>query len=97
MGRLHYGGIEAFEFDDRTLTHLRTIILGKFNLQESLAFTWVDGSKQHSIWLQPTVPIHFEFDGVEAPNIDPDWLEHLLSLANSPAGLRYMRDPDTKK
>ncbi len=94
MGHLHYGGLESFEFDNYTLSHLRTVILGKLGLQESLVFTWVDGSQQHSIWVHPSVPLHFEFDDAEVPDIDPEWLEHLLSLANSPAGLRVGKRPD---
>lgn len=94
MGSLHYGGLETFEFDDRTLTHLRTVILGKLNLQESLVFTWQAEGKQHSIWLHPSVPIHFEFDEAETPELNPAWIEQLLSLANSPSGLRCTEEPD---
>lgn len=95
MGSLHYGDLEVFEFDDRTLTHLRTIILGKLNLQESLVFTWVSEDRQHSIWLHPSVPIHFEFDVAETPELNPLWIEQLLSLAKSPSGLRCVEEPDS--
>lgn len=94
MGYLHYGGIESFNVDDRTLTHLRTVILGKFNLQESLVFTWAEDGKQHSIWLNPSVPIHFEFDTDETPEINHAWIEQLLTYANSPAGLRISSEPE---
>lgn len=97
MGYLHYGGRETFEFDDRTLTHLRTVILGKMNLQESLVFTWVDGSGQHSIWIHPAIPLHFEFATSATPEIDPEWLEYLLECVNSPAGLRLGKDPAAKQ
>lgn len=93
MGYLHYGGLETFSFDDRALTHLRTVILGKMNLQESLVFTWIHDGKQHSIWLQPSVPVHFEFDTEETPELNPEWIEQLLVLANSPAGLRLIPEP----
>jgi len=93
MGHLHYGGVESFEFDDRTLTHLRTVILGKLNLQESLAFTWTRGEQQHSIWLHPTVPLHFEFDRPETPAINPAWIELLLGAANSASGLHALPEP----
>lgn len=91
MGHLHYGGLGKFEFDDRALTHLRTVILGKVNLQESFAFTWIDEERQHSVWINPAVPMHFEFDEQETPEIDQQWLEQLLTLANSPSGLRYVK------
>lgn len=94
MGQLHYGGIETFRFNDRALTHLRTVILGKLNLQESLVFTWIADGKQHSVWLHPAVPIHFEFDGEETPELNPAWVEQLLVLANSPSGLRLVAEPE---
>lgn len=95
MGYIHYGGIETFSFEDRVLTHLRSVILGKMHMQESFVFTWVDGEQQHTIWIHPTIPIHFEFDSSEVPEIDPEWLEQLVSLANSQTGLRYVKGQDS--
>lgn len=93
MGKLHYGGIETYEFDDRALTHLRTVILGKLSLRESLAFTWVRDGQQHTIWLHHAVPIHFEFQGHETPALNPIWIEQLSQLANSATGLRLVAEP----
>lgn len=93
MGYLHYGGTASFAFEDRLLTHLRTVMFGKLNLQESLVFTWIDEGKQRSIWLHPTLPLHFEFDMDVAPEINPAWIEQLLLLANSPTGLRLVEEP----
>lgn len=95
MGQLHYGGLETFTFDDRTLTHLRTIILGKLNLQESLVFTWVHGDQQHSIWLHPSIPIHFEFDTIETGRLNPEWIDQMMQLASSATGLRLIDEPET--
>lgn len=95
MGHLHYGGLETLEIDDRTLTHLRTVIFGKLGLQESLVFTWVSEGKQHSIWLNPSTPLHFEFDEAETPELNPMWIEQLFALANSPSGLRSVEEPDS--
>jgi len=88
MGYLHYGSGNRFEFDDRLLAHLRTVILGKFVLQESLVLTWVDFGQQRSIWLHPAFPLQFEFDHEAAPELNPEWLERMTSLANSVGGLR---------
>ena len=93
MGRLHYGETKSFVFDDRLLTHLRTVILGKLNLQESLVFTWSDDDGQHSIWLHPAATVHFEFDSETTPEINPAWIEQLFSLSNSPGGLRIVEAP----
>lgn len=95
MGQLHYGGLETFEFDDRTLTHIRTVILGKLNLQESLVFTWAGKEQQHSIWLSPSIAIHFEFSKPVTPALNPEWIEQLLQSANSPSGLQLVPEPNT--
>ena len=94
MGFLHYGETRSFAFSDRELSHLRTVILGKLNLQESLVFTWLDEGSQHSIWLHPTIPLHFEFETQVAPELNPLWTEQLLALANSPTGLRLIEEPE---
>lgn len=92
MGYLHYGESHAFAFDDRTLTHLRTVILGKLNLQESLVLTWLDEGRQRSVWLHPTIPLQFEFEQDVTPELNPEWVEQLRSLANSLAGLRLVEE-----
>lgn len=93
MGVLHYGAGVGFSFDDRTLTHLRSVIFAKLSLQESLAFTWVDGGRQRTIWLTPTAHLHFEFEEAVTPELNPEWIEQLLALANSAAGLRLIDEP----
>ena len=94
MGYFCYGGLDRFDFDDRVLTHLRAVILAKYNLQESLVFTWTFEGKQYSLWLHPTVPLRFEFDHEETPELNPLWKEQLMMLANSPGGLRLSDEPE---
>lgn len=93
MGFLHYGEAQRFAFTDRELTHLRTVILGKFSLQESFAFTWHSAGSQHSIWLHPAIPLHFEFEDEFSPELNHFWIEHLQVLANSPGGLKLIEEP----
>jgi hypothetical protein len=93
MGCLYYGATQRFEFDDYVLTHLRTAILAKLNLQESTVFTWSDAGKQHSLWLHPAVQLHFEFGSEETPELNPAWVEQLLALASSAGGLRLVEEP----
>lgn len=93
MGWFTYGTGDRFDFDDRALTHLRTVIFGKFHLQESVVFTWVADGRQNSLWLHPTVPLRFEFDEEVTPELNPAWVEQLVSLANSPTGLRLTEEP----
>ena len=92
MGCLHYGNGHRFEFDDRLLAHLRTVILGKFVLQESLTFTWIDFGQQRTIWLHPSLPVQFEFEQKTVPELDPEWIDRLTLMASSPGGLRIGDD-----
>jgi hypothetical protein len=94
MGVLHYGARAKFTFDDRLLTHLRTVILSKFGLQESMAFSWNEDGHQHTIWLHPALAIHFEFEQEATPDLNPAWVEHMLQLASSPSGLRITDEPE---
>ena len=93
MGFLHYGETRSFAFDDRPLTHLRTVILGKLSLQESLVFTWIDDSKQQSLWLHPSIPLYFEFEESVTPALNAVWIEQLFALAHSPSGLLLSDEP----
>ena len=88
MGYLHYSNAARFEFEDGLLTHLRAVSLSKLNIQESLFFTWTYAESQHSIWLHPSMPLHFEFEVQSTPKLDPAVLDELIALSNSPGGLR---------
>lgn len=97
MGQLLYGNAVVGEFDDRVLTHLKMVIFAKFRRQESLSFTWshgvINGSGRSSIWLAPSVPIHFMFTGGKPPSINRTWIEQLMMQANSAAGLQSLSEP----
>lgn len=94
MGTLYYGDTEPIPFDDRTLAHLRAVILNKLDLTESMVFTWAGGGKRHSLWLHPAVALRFDFDSEEPPELNVAWIEALRSLANSPGGLRLVPEPE---
>lgn len=93
MGYLYYTQQQAFEFDDYLLTHLRTVIISKFLQKESFIFTWNDDGLQRSIWLHPFLPMSFEFDQKDVPPINREWVNELLTLANSAGGLRLVPEP----
>lgn len=97
MGNLYYAHQQVFGFDDRTLAHLRTVILGKFTMQESLVFTWNDSGQQRSLWLHPSQTLYFEFDSNATSELNREWVEALTTLANSPAGLRLIDEPQHDK
>ena len=94
MGKLYYGPQGEFDFDDRALIHLRSVIVAKLLRQESFVFTWADGDLRRSVWMHPSTHLTFEFDSGEEHDINRAWLEVLAELANTPSGLRLVPEPE---
>jgi hypothetical protein len=90
VGTLTYAG-ESVEFDDRVLTHLQVVIVQKFRRGESFAMSWIDdiaiGDGRSAMWMTPTVPVFFKFDGVRVPPIERPWVDRLARSAESARGL----------
>lgn len=90
MGTMTYAGA-VVEFDDRLLTHLHLVIMRKFRRGEAFVMSWIDGMAtgdgRSSIWLTPTNPIYFKFDGSRVPAIDQSWIDLLSASAESQRGL----------
>ena len=90
MGMLTYAGV-AVEFDDRLLAHLEIVIVNKLRRHEGFVLSWRDcsdmGDGRSAIWLDPSIPLYFKFDGSRVPAINLDWLERLADSASSSTGL----------
>ncbi|SFR79433.1 hypothetical protein SAMN05428970_2552 [Agromyces sp. CF514] len=95
MGTLTYSpaGVRI-DFDDRTLAHLKVVIITKLRRNEPFLFTWVSDGVPESLWFHPTIPIRFRFDSTEPEQMNPAWLERLMMTANSGAGLRIVDEDD---
>ncbi|WP_370361707.1 ATP-dependent DNA ligase [Cryobacterium sp. MDB2-10] len=98
VGKFIYGTpAMSVEIDDRTLAHLKVVIIAKLRRGESFTFSWEkspeSGSGRSSIWLNPAVPLQFEFAGSQEPHLNRAWLEQLVGLSNTPAGLRIVAEP----
>lgn len=90
MGKLHYGD-EAFDFDDRTLLHLQTVISQKLRRQERFLLTFestVRGlTTRSSIWISDTSSLGFSFAGNRTASIDTTWLAEMMHRSHSAVGL----------
>ena len=98
MGKFIYGTPSiAVDFDDRVLAHLKVVILSKVRRGESFTFSWeytAPTNKGHSsIWIHPTIPLQFDFRGSREPRLNRAWVEELVRLSNTPAGLRVVPEP----
>jgi hypothetical protein len=99
MGSLTYaaGGQDAIQFDDRTLSHLQIVIGSKLRLRQSFFFSWLDpaglGGGRGSIWLDATIPLAFSYENSVRQKVNREWLELLMTSANSSVGLQLMVEP----
>lgn len=98
LGNFIYGTPSiTVEFDDRVLAHLKVVIVSKLRRGESFTFSWENsaesGSGHSSVWLHPAIPMQFEFFGSKEPSLNRAWLEELVQLSNTPAGLRIIPEP----
>ncbi|KAM9866885.1 hypothetical protein ACIFOC_00206 [Leucobacter aridicollis] len=96
MGELHYGmNNSVFEFEDRLLHHLKLVIANKLRKGESFLFTWQTSEcgAGSSLWLHPSIPLHFTFANLVDVEINKEWAELLGFLANRPGGLTIVDEP----
>jgi hypothetical protein len=96
-GHLYYAdAVVGTEFDSRTLAHLGVVIFAKLRRGESFAFSWRldDGTgARSSIWLNPAIPLRFEFGDSPVPVLNRLWVEALMVTANGPGGLTITVEP----
>ena len=96
MGRFIYDTVaNAVDIDDRTLAHLRIVVMNKLRRSESFMFDVEvgDGSGRRSFWMHPSVPIQVQFYGSRQPRINRVWVEDLMLAASGPNGLSITPEP----
>lgn len=105
MGHLIYGVAPAINIDDRTLQHLRAIIVTKLRRNESFVFTWGDepdvhgddamksGGQYGSVWISSASSLYFSFDAQPDGDLNKQWLQQLADIAGSTTGLRPLPEP----
>ncbi|MDQ1546874.1 MAG: hypothetical protein QOH69_1778 [Actinomycetota bacterium] len=99
MGRLIYGptGTQV-DIEDRTLAHLKVVILTKLRRGEGFAFSWERGTARgggrDTMWLNPAIGLEFQFDGGREASLNKVWLDELMASANSGGGLHILPEHD---
>lgn len=97
MGRFIYDtNANAVDIEDRTLAHLRIVMMNKLRRSEPFMFDVEigDGSGRRSFWIHPSVPLQFHFFGGRQPRINRRWVEELMRTASGPNGLSVVPEPD---
>ncbi|MBD8024707.1 DUF7882 family protein [Microbacterium gallinarum] len=96
MGRFIYDTTaNSVDIDDRTLAHLRIVIMNKLRRGEPFMFDVEvgDGSGRRSFWIHPSVPLQFHFFGSRQPRVNRRWIEDLMLSASGPSGLSIVPEP----
>lgn len=100
MGYLLHGRND-YEFEDRLLAHLKTVIGQKLMKQESFFLSWTktpeQGSGRVSLWFSPYVNIAFKFGGSKSPELNLVWLKALNALSNTPRGLLAITEEEAER
>lgn len=91
MGTLIYGKSLRFEFEDRTLEHVRFVIAAKLRRKESFFLSWTPQETPHrgtiELWISPEMPIAFQFSATAQGPLSREWIAALMRLSYGDRGL----------
>lgn len=98
MGFLHYGQSDfTIAIEDRTLAHVKVVILTLLRDGQSVAFTLAhpmsDGSGRETIWITPSSELRFQFLGSRPPRLNTAWIAEMLRVAAGQSGLHVTDEP----
>lgn len=90
MAQLIYGAEGTpIHIPEYLLAHVKVVVATKLRRNESFMMSWrhADGTGRSSVWLQPSIPLRFDFDTPDEPRIDHVLLASMATAANSNGGL----------
>ena len=91
MGFMMYDSSTRIDFEDRVLAHVEVVVISKLRRHESFAMTWREalaaGSGRSTIWVDPSIPLRFRYDGSRPPSLSREWVDRLAESASSSSGL----------
>ncbi len=93
MGTLFYGSQPiSIRIEDVLLRHLELVITSKLRRGEGMVLSWHDddttGDGRSTVWIHPSIELHYRFSGSREAHVDRDLLEELLAAASSSGGIR---------
>lgn len=101
MGAIVYGGGDRrVELDDRTLAHVKSVVVTKLRRQESFTLSCIEGlgddSRRTSLWIHPSIPLEFEFADSARPELNLAWLNALMVSTNGSGDLWVDPEPEAE-
>lgn len=95
MGVFVYDSTFSVDIDDRTLAHLRIVVMNKLRRSEPFMFEldMHDGSGHRSFWVHPAVSLQFRFYNNRHPATNRAWVDALMAATSRPEGLTLLPEP----
>jgi hypothetical protein len=97
VGSLYYGNSDdPIQIEDRALAHLKVVIATKLRRNESFTLSWRhpehDAPGRSTIWLHPSIPLRFDFQEPNTPELSRQWIEDLALSANTSGGITLIEE-----
>lgn len=97
MGTLRYGfADDPIKIEDVALAHLKVIVTTKLRRNESFTLSWRHHADEpigrSTIWLHPAIPLRFDFDTPDTPQLDPERITAMANSANSTGGIVLLEE-----
>jgi hypothetical protein len=100
MAQLIYGSTATYEFEERTLAHLKIAITAKLRLRESFLLNWTippeAGSGRMSLWISPDIPVIYRFREQRPPQLNKVWIDALARSAHGIRGMTVMAEDEAE-
>lgn len=85
MGTLFYGSEGSpIPIADRTLSHIKPVILAKLRRHESFALSlqYEEVEGRTTLWIDSAIPLRFEFEESQRPELNREWLARIAETAD---------------
>lgn len=95
MGHFVYQSADRpWAIDDRTVAHLRLVVMTKLRRDESFMLCLITPSESERwFWMDAAVPIQFVTTVDRDWTINHAWIDALMRSANSADGMRILPEP----
>ena len=100
MGTIYYGGSATpIHIEDRAMAHLKVVVATKLRRGESFTLSWRHPADQprgrSTLWLSAAIPLRFDFDGIELPELNRRWLMEMADAAALRGGITLVPETAT--
>ena len=92
MGTIYYGASGSpIHIEDRALAHVKVVMATKLRRGESFTLSWRHSEDEpggrSTVWIHPSIPLRFVFEGAEPQELNRELIEALASSVNSSGGI----------